>query len=113
MKYTITGSKLNVGEKCVSFSHAIRDVKEISNILVVLLDIPSNDNSVDNLYAVNEKGDIVWDVQHIAEVYPTERILPYEQIVIKDQEIRAMDFYGRCYFINPSDGKILKRVIYK
>ncbi len=95
------------------FSYPIRDVKRLGNTDIVILDIPQNDNTIDNLYAVNNRGEIIWRSQPLKEIYPTEKLLPYEQIIIKDQEIRAIDFYGRCYFINPNDGMILKRIIYK
>ena len=113
MRYTVLNNVLEVGETYVNFLYPIRDVKEINDKFIVLLDIPQKDNIVDNWYAVNNEGAVVWRVQHLSEVYPLERMLPYEQIIITEQEIRAIDFYGRCYFIDSSNGKILKRMIYK
>ena len=113
MKYMTINNELNVNENYVNFPYPIRDVKVINNTLIVLLDIPQNDNTVDNLYAVNDNGAVIWHVQHLKEVYPAEKMLPYEQIIVRKQEICAIDFYGRCYFIDPNNGKILRRIIYK
>ena len=55
-------NELNVNENYVNFPYPIRDVKVINNTLIVLLDIPQNDNTVDNLYAVNDKGAVIWHI---------------------------------------------------
>ncbi len=39
---------LKVGETYVNFLYPIRDVKEINDKFIVLLDIPQKDNIVDN-----------------------------------------------------------------
>lgn len=97
----------------MDFPYPIRDVKEFGKNALVLLSIPFDDTTVDNLYLVSDYGEIVWQSQHLRDIYPTERLLPYEQMVISNQEIKVTDFYRRRYYINTVNGKIIKRDITK
>lgn len=113
LTYEYTNNQLKVNGRYIYFPYSIRDVQKRKDQLIVLLEVPPNDPTVDNLYAVTDQGEMAWQAQHLSEVYPLEKILPYEQMVVKEEEIRAMDFYGRCYFLDPRNGKILKRSIYR
>lgn len=111
--FTYAGDQLTVNGCRLSFPYEIRAVRTVNHLVIVLLSIPDDDDIVDNLYAVNSEGEIVWQSQHLREVYPSGLLLAYEEIDIKDRRILATDFYGRCYFIDPDSGKILGREIYK
>lgn len=97
----------------VKFDYPIRDAKLFDRNIIVLLSIPYNDDTIDNLFSVNVQGQIIWRSQQLKQVFPKEKLLPYEQMVINEQEIKVSDFYGRRYFINPSNGRIIKRDITK
>lgn len=97
----------------VMFDYPIRDAKIFDKNIIVLLSIPYNDDTIDNLFSVNIQGEVMWRSQQLKEVYPKEKLLPYEQMVINEYEIKVSDFYGRRYFINPSNGRIIKRDITK
>lgn len=113
INFAVNNNNLMINNHSVDFPYPIRDVKKLGEKVIVLLAIPFNENTVDNLYAVSEYGEIVWQSQCLKDVYPEERLLPYEQMVISNQEIRAIDFYGRRYYINAANGKIIKRDITK
>lgn len=61
--YSIEQNLLNINGKQLRFQHGIRDVKEAGGFLVLLLAVPFNEMFLDNLYAVNQSGDIAWRVQ--------------------------------------------------
>lgn len=111
--YSYQDNILNIGIHKIEFSHIIRDVKLSGDKLIILLEIPSNDDTINNLYALNNEGVILWQAEDLKEVYNNQRLMPYEQMSIETQEIRVSDFYGRRYFINSDDGKIVKRDIMK
>lgn len=94
----------------IEFSHEIRQLELVKNKLIVLLSIPQNDNTLDNIYAVTDTADVLWRVESLVVDYLR---LPYEQMVIHGDEIRATDFYGRRVFISENTGKILKKDIVK
>lgn len=112
-KISYKDNVLIINNSQVKFLHSIRSIKQVGNKILVLLAIPNNDKTINNLYAINYQGEIIWQSQDLNEIYVNQRVLPYEQIVVNDQEIKATDFYGRRYFININTGKIIKRDIVK
>lgn len=94
----------------IDFAHEIRQVEIIKNKVIVLLAIPQNDNTLDNIYAVSDTAEVIWRVKSLVVDYPR---LPYEQMVIHGDEIRATDFYGRRVFISENTGQIIKKDIVK
>lgn len=112
MNYELLDNTVTINGQQVNFSYSIREAKVIDELLVILLSIPFNDNTTENLYAVTPKGDIAWRVQK-----PKNKILnpmPYENISVnKQNQIIVTDFYGRGYIINPKNGEIIKELLSK
>ena len=50
---------MTIGSYKRQFTHLIRDAILFDNKIVVLLEIPFNDNTINNIYAVNRKCDIL------------------------------------------------------
>lgn len=107
------GNTVIIGKKEKRFAYLIRDAKLCKDKVIILLDIPFNDNEINNLFAINENCEIVWQAEDLRGVFTNQTLLPYEQMVIVDNEIRVSDFYGRRYYINNDNGKIIKRDITK
>ena len=101
--------------KRIKFSHNIRQFKTINDDSVaVLLAIPGNDDTLDNIYCYFSNGIIKWQVQPLKEAFPElKNVFPFEQMSIIDGKISATDFYGRKFLINTDDGKILSKEIVK
>lgn len=113
INYMVKDNQLIINNHHVNFLFPIRTAQILDGNIIVLLAIPFNNDTVDNLYLIDSNGEIVWQSQKLKELYPTEKLLPYEQMVIDEQGIRVTDFYGRRYFIDLSNGKIIKRDIIK
>ncbi len=114
MEIKIDKNVLTLNGKNIKFDHDIRQFKTVGNDVVVLLAIPNNDNTLDNIYCYGSYGIIKWQVQPIKDVYPElKQVFPYEQMSVIDDQISASDFYGRRFFINISDGKITKKDVVK
>jgi hypothetical protein len=112
-EFRIINNKIEINDSSVEFMYLIKSAKAVDDRIIVLLEIPYDIDEADNLYCLSKKGTIIWQSQHLRELYPTERILPYEQMLINDREIIASDFYGRRYFVNVENGFIIKREISK
>lgn len=110
MNISYNGKVLIIDRNSIEFSHEIRQVEMIKNKVIVLLAIPQNDNTLDNIYAVSDKADVLWRVKSMLVDYTR---LPYEQMVIHGDEIRATDFYGRRVFISENTGMIINKDIVK
>lgn len=112
-EFRIINNKIEINDSSVEFMYLIKSAKAVDDRIIVLLEIPYDIDEADNLYCLSKNGTIIWQSQHLHELYPTERILLYEQIIINDREIIASDFYGRRYFVNFENGFIIKREISK
>lgn len=114
MEIQINKNILKLNGKEIKFNHDIRQFKTVGDDVVVLLVIPNNDNTLDNIYCYSSNGIIKWQVQPIKEAFPEmKQVFPFEQMSVLDDKIGASDFYGRRFMINISDGKIVQKDIVK
>ena len=90
----------------LNLEFSVRQKIEIENLEIILLDIPYNDDTVDNIYGIHNQK-ILWRVQTRNDL---SNKLPYEQMTIDTNAnvIAATDFYGRRSFIDEKTGKIIK-----
>lgn len=107
VKYT--DNEIRFGIKKIRFKLKIRTLISLDKFVVVLLEVPYTDNeTLNNIHAFNMLGDKIWTVQAVSEKYPNlNKYLPFENLVYSDKMLRASDFMGRRFFINPKDGKLL------
>ncbi len=98
---------LIINDKQLEFEYEIEDIKEVNGILAVLLGVSAKSYSIDNLYGVNSKGEIIWRVQSVNEIYPSIISSPYVALKIAPSgDIAVTNFAGVRYFVNPKDGSI-------
>lgn len=114
MEIKINQNILSLNGKEIKFNHNIRQFKTVGDDVIVLLAIPNNDNTLDNIYCYGSYGIIKWQVQPIKEAFPEmKQVFPFEQMSIIDNKISASDFYGRRFIIDIQNGKILSKDIVK
>ena len=112
MEIKVNKNILSINNKDIKFSHDIRNYLTIDDKVIVLLSIPFNDETLDNIYCYNKYGIIQWQVQPIKEAFPDlKTALCFEFISIVDNELGATDFYGRRFIINPENGKLIRKEI--
>lgn len=104
--YSVKDNTLFINSKYVKFGFDIRCTIEYKKHVLVLLSIPFTRNDINNIYCINQLGEIVWQVEDLNFLYPNLKNLPYEQMGIKDDILYASDFYGRNYSIDLDTGKI-------
>lgn len=105
---------LTLNNKKITFKHNIRQVNAENDNIIVLLGIPNNDQTLDNIYCYGQNGIIKWQVQSIKEAFPEmKNVFPFEQMAVIDGKLSASDFYGRRFFINIDDGQIIGKDIVK
>lgn len=108
-KYEVVKNVIIISGKRVDFEHNIEDVKEIEGIIVVLLDIGRGVRFYNNVFGLNQDGELLWQVQDPCEVYNViPHGVPYVAIRINEaKQLLAYDFSGGIYFLNPNTGKII------
>ena len=107
MTYDLDGKLISQINNSYSFEFDIRAVIEYKENYIVLLAIPFNKTEINNIYCLDAKARLIWQVEDLSVRYPElKKPLPYEQMGIKDDIIFASDFYGRNYQIKVNSGKI-------
>ncbi|MDQ6423120.1 hypothetical protein RB620_27185 [Paenibacillus sp. LHD-117] len=100
-------NELVVNDNKIVFDHKIRYVKEVRETLIVLLEIPSNEVYLNNVFGITSIGIIKWRIQNVGDVFPIKNQLPFENLMLQGSDMFVSDFYGRRYSINPANGEIL------
>jgi len=109
MEIAYNQNNLIIGEMKKTFEHDIQKVIALKDKVLVLLSIPQNDDTIDNIFAFSHNAETIWRVESLKNLYPNEINLPYEYMDKEGDIIKAIDFYGRRYFINVENGHIVKR----
>jgi len=102
-------NKLKLPFTKVSFKHNIDRILESKGRIVVLLDIPNDDDTINNIYALDINGKKLWRVQSLKEFNPNiAQFSPYVGISLLDNgNISATNYFGMNYEVSIEDGKIL------
>lgn len=101
-------NEIELEGKKVSFPFDIDHVIAYNETFLILLNIPENEDEINNIYCVDQNGRLLWQSEDLNEVRKGMLNLPYEAMEIKGEYLFAADFYGRCYKIDPKDGKVLE-----
>lgn len=109
MDISFVDNKLILPTAKLSFKHNIYSVAKIKGGVAVLLDIPTNSQEVDNLYAIDLNGQKLWRVQSVKEFNPQiTRLSPYVGItLLKNGNILATNFFGLSYEVSFKNGTLL------
>lgn len=95
----------------VSFPYKIDSVKMCNGLYIILLDIPVGVTCLNNIFAVDKCGCIIWQIQDPKEL-SIEGNIEYVGIrITENNKIIATNFSGITYTIHPTDGRIIDRDI--
>ncbi len=100
---------LFINKRPLNFDFVVGNAFVVEDRVIFLLQIPSNDKTVRNIYCLNSECAFLWQVQSVLEKFPnlTEE-LPLEGMSLNDNgNISAYDFYGRNFEIDSKTGNIL------
>ena len=99
------------GEIIKSFTFEIRNIIELVDGCIVLLEVPfDNDIEKNNILRVDGSGNVVWTIDNSGY---SNNIYPFEQMTLRDGWIYATDFYARRLKVNIKTGKIVDMTISK
>lgn len=92
------------GEITRTFQFAIRDLIEVDEECIVLLEIPFDSLEKNNIIRLDRRGTVVWT---IANSGYSKLTYPFEQMILRDGWLYATDFYARRCKIDIRSGKIV------
>ncbi|UTX65161.1 hypothetical protein [Streptococcus constellatus] len=99
------------GEIIRCFMFGIRSLIEQGDEIIVLLEIPFNNNTEkNNILKVDFRGNIVWTIDNSGY---SNNIYPFEQMILKDGWLYATDFYARRSRIDIKTGEIVEVLVSK
>lgn len=107
--FYIQSNTLHIGTRKINFQYEILQVKEIGSLLIITLDIPANSNDIDNVYAVNSDCEMIWQIQSREKFQKNYFKVPYVGVSIQGELIKAIDFYGARFLVDPRNGSIVGR----
>ena len=108
--YRIDKKILFVGNNKVAFKHPIDNVKQCGNLYIVLVDV----QGTNNVYAVNNQAQIVWQIEDAGKVYGIVNTVPYVGTRINESnQIVVTNFNGVTYTVDPVNGNIIGRGVTK
>ena len=115
MDIKFEGNKLSLPFNKVSFKQNIDKILEVKGRIIVLLDIPNDDDTVDNIFALDINGKKLWRVQPLAKFNPNiTQFSPYIGMsLLENCNISATNYFGMSYEISIEDGKILNGFLSK
>jgi len=115
MDITFEGNKLTLPFNKISFKQNIDKILEAKGRIVVLLDIPNDDDTIDNIFALDINGNKLWRVQSLKDYNSNiTQFSPYVGInLLENGNISATNYFGMSYEISVTDGKILNATLTK
>ncbi|MBR2525459.1 hypothetical protein IKE67_03225 [bacterium] len=93
----------------VVFNFEVGDLIETDNAVVVRLNIPADDDTRRNVFAMKKNAEFIWQVESSLEHYPEINVeLPYENMaLLNNGNISVSDFFGRTFEVDINTGKLL------
>ena len=102
----------------MEFKYKIQDVKHYDDLHIVMLNIPNTADEVDNVYGVNEDGNIVWRIENPVEAFNISSDAKGYDYYKKSIYVGFLEpggnilyvvtFSGMKYQLNCVNGKLLK-----
>lgn len=111
--FNIKSCILEIGNKKIDFKHNLYDIKEINGMLIVLVDNPNSTKTIDqpinNVYAVDCCGNIVWEIK---DIIPEDNLYT---IIKSDKQNNLVvgDFNGIKYTVNLNTNTVISKNGYK
>lgn len=109
-KTMICFNEIHVNNVHHLFDYRIDCVMFRNEAIIILLDIPYEDNSKDNLYAISFDGKLLWRVESIDKFLPHKNNQCYCNIHYVYDKLIVSDFSGKVFEINLETGKIIKQL---
>ena len=108
MVFSFVNNILKINDKQKEFLFNIGMAKEVSNLVIIQLQIPPNIKYINNIFGINANCEIVWRIQDLTEVFPFSNDVPFEGFKVNEEgNLQVVNFYGAAYIVNPINGKII------
>lgn len=96
--------------KPVVFKFEIGDLLELDDCVVIRLNIPADNATRHNVFAMQKDAKLIWQIESALNKYPEIEVeLPYENIsLLNNGNVSVSDFFGRTFEVDIKNGKLIK-----
>ena len=105
--FSIDRNTIKINDKSVSFKYPIIDTVEIDDLLILLLGVHPRITDFENVYAINQKCEIIWQVNGIN--YSGEERNSIINMIGKNGRLFVIDDARDWYEVSLVDGSVEKR----
>ncbi|MGD1020672.1 MAG: hypothetical protein ABSA12_15270 [Verrucomicrobiia bacterium] len=113
-KFSIQGCAVEAPNgKSLALAHDIKDTVQIGNLLIVILHVPEGATLTENVFAISETGQILWQIERINETSfnPQDR---YLGIVTHDQDtVTIGNWNGMVVDVDLRNGRVKAKGLLK
>ena len=115
MKYEIKENKLTInGNQSIKFKYNVKNVVEVNNTIIVLLDIPPKESMSENIFAISDEGQILWQIEPRKDSTKNDPDDVYVGLhYINQDEIKAFHWQGLAVVVDTFTGKIKSVLVTK
>jgi hypothetical protein len=96
----------------VEFDFPIRKTLIYDNKIIVLLDVFRDTGYNQNIFAVNFKGQLLWQVEKSIDV-DVKGFCPFTSVEVNQLELICLNKCGFRFTVNPSTGEVTSQVYNK
>jgi outer membrane protein assembly factor BamB len=105
MSYRIKGNNVHFPSgKTVKFDYPVREAVQIDDITVICLEVPMNRKLNENVYALDNEGNLLWQVKPARHAYENSS---YVGVKALGNVVRVFNWDGMVYDLNPKTGDVL------
>ena len=105
--FYVNGRTVTCGNKTVRFAFRVMKTVPFGDRLIVLLEIPDGNKTVNNICCLDGEGKRVWRSFPLEKKYPEIRVFPYEDMTLSGGRLYAFDIYCRRFELDPRTGDVL------
>lgn len=91
--------------KSVLLPFSVRETLTFGNVIIALLEVPSNTQMNENVFGVGSNGQILWQIEKKPSPYKSS---PYLDLNRDGDNAKVGNWDGMEYIIEPHTGKILE-----
>lgn len=108
MPFEILGKRLRISESAtLEFDYSISEVVELSDMLIVLLEVPATESMMENVFGVSKAGHIVWQIEPRPDLM-ADPVNRYTEISAPNEgRVMLGNWCGIGVEIDPHTGKVI------
>jgi hypothetical protein len=108
-KYRVKDNKLIVGDCLILFDFPIKDVVEISEMLIVRVESPMGKIYNENVFGVSlSEKKIKWQIEKRSKKYPgLAKDCPFIEVFVSENKLRLNNWCSHYLIVDPLTRKVL------